>query len=116
MIRVTTVAFALAALALLPAGVAAQAPSLKNPASLKEQAPATYKVKFDTSVGVFVIQVNRDWAPLGADRFYNLVKNGFYDDARFFRAHFRLHGAVRHQRRSRPCRRPGATPASASIR
>ena len=86
MIRVTTVLFALAALAMLPAGVAAQAPSLKNPASLKEQAPATYKVKFDTSVGVFVIQVNREWAPLGADRFYNLVKNGFYDDARFFRA------------------------------
>jgi peptidyl-prolyl cis-trans isomerase A (cyclophilin A) len=85
MIRVTTVALILAALALLPSGAAAQA-SLKNPASLKEQAPATYKVKFDTSVGVFVIQVNRDWAPLGADRFYNLVKNGFYDDARFFRA------------------------------
>ena len=86
MIRVTIVAFTLAALAMLPTGVAAQAPSLKNPASLKEQAPATYKVKFDTSVGVFVIQVNRDWAPLGADRFYNLVKSGFYDDARFFRA------------------------------
>lgn len=86
MIRVTTAAFVLAALAMLPVQVAAQAPSLKNPASLKEQAPATYKVKFDTSVGVFVLQVNRDWAPLGADRFYNLVKNGFYDDARFFRA------------------------------
>ena len=86
MIRVTTVALALAALASLPVEVAAQAPSLKNPTSLKEQAPATYKVKFDTSVGVFVLQVNRDWAPLGADRFYNLVKNGFYDDARFFRA------------------------------
>ena len=86
MIRVTTVLFALAALALLPGGAAAQAPSLKNPASLKDQAPATYKVKFDTSVGVFVIQVNRDWAPLGADRFYNLVKNGFYDEGRFFRA------------------------------
>ena len=86
MIRVTTVALALAALASLPVEVAAQAPSLKNPAPLKEQAPATYKVKFDTSVGVFVLQVNRDWAPLGADRFYNLVKNGFYDEARFFRA------------------------------
>jgi len=86
MIRITTVALVLAALVSLPAEVAAQAPSLKNPASLKDTAPATYKVKFDTSVGVFVIQVNRDWAPLGADRFYNLVKNGFYDDARFFRA------------------------------
>jgi len=86
MIRATTVVFALAVLTMFAGGAAAQAPSLKNPAALKEQAPATYKVKFDTSVGVFVIQVNRDWAPLGADRFYNLVKNGFYDDARFFRA------------------------------
>ena len=32
-----------------------------------------------------MVQVNREWAPLGADRFYNLVKNGFYDDVRFFR-------------------------------
>lgn len=85
MIRATTAAFAFAILTLLAGPAAAQA-SLKSPASLKEQAPATYKVKFDTSVGVFVLQVNRAWAPLGADRFYNLVKNGFYDDARFFRA------------------------------
>ena len=61
------------------------AAKLRNPALLKEQAPATYKAKFDTSAGVFVIEVHRDWAPLGADRFYNLVKNGFYDDVRFFR-------------------------------
>ena len=58
---------------------------LADPAALTEKAPASYKVKFDTSKGVFVIQVNRDWAPNGADRFYNLVKNGFYDDTRFFR-------------------------------
>jgi peptidyl-prolyl cis-trans isomerase A (cyclophilin A) len=58
---------------------------LANPAALNEQAPAAYKVKFDTSKGVFVIDVHRDWAPNGADRFYNLVKNGFYDNARFFR-------------------------------
>ena len=45
----------------------------------------TYKAKFDTSKGVFVIEVHRDWAPNGADRFYNLVKNGFYDNVRFFR-------------------------------
>jgi peptidyl-prolyl cis-trans isomerase A (cyclophilin A) len=78
-------AFAVA-IALMPAVAAAQKPSLKNPASLNEKAPATYRVRFDTSAGVFVVQVNRDWAPLGADRFYNLVKNGFYDEARFFRA------------------------------
>ena len=51
----------------------------------KEQAPASYKVKFDTSKGVFVVQVTRAWAPQGADRFYNLVKSGFYDNVRFFR-------------------------------
>jgi peptidyl-prolyl cis-trans isomerase A (cyclophilin A) len=59
--------------------------ALKNPAALKATAPASYKVKFDTSAGVFVVQVQREWAPNGADRFYNLVKNGYYDDCRFFR-------------------------------
>ena len=59
--------------------------NLANPAALTEQAPATYKAKFETSKGAFVIQVNRDWAPVGADRFYNLVKNGFFDNVRFFR-------------------------------
>ena len=58
---------------------------LKTPAALKEKAPDKYKAKFDTSAGVIVIEVTRAWAPLGADRFYNLVKNGFYDDVRFFR-------------------------------
>jgi peptidyl-prolyl cis-trans isomerase A (cyclophilin A) len=82
--RVLT-ALALAAALVVPSLASAQA-SLKNPASLTEKAPATYKVKFDTSAGVFVIAVTREWAPLGADRFYNLVKNGWYDDARFFRA------------------------------
>jgi peptidyl-prolyl cis-trans isomerase A (cyclophilin A) len=58
---------------------------LKTPAQLTETAPATYKAAFDTSAGKFVITVHRDWAPNGADRFYNLVKNGFYDETRFFR-------------------------------
>ncbi len=61
------------------------AQGLGNPAALKEQAPPMYKVDFDTSKGPFVIEVHREWAPNGADRFYNLVKNGFYNDARFFR-------------------------------
>ena len=68
--------------------LSAQAPDkskLKTPSALKEQAPATYKVNLDTTKGPIVITVHRDWAPLGADRFYNLVKNGFFDDARFFR-------------------------------
>jgi cyclophilin family peptidyl-prolyl cis-trans isomerase len=73
------------ALSLLAAPALAQSPNLSNPAALTEQAPASYKVKFDTTKGAFVIQVNRAWAPNGADRFYNLVKNGFYDNVRFFR-------------------------------
>ncbi len=63
----------------------AQAPDLMNPAALREQAPASYKVRFDTTKGAFTIEVNRAWAPRGADRFYNLVKHGFYNDVRFFR-------------------------------
>jgi peptidyl-prolyl cis-trans isomerase A (cyclophilin A) len=62
-----------------------RAASLLDPASLNEQAPAVYQAKFDTSKGPFVVEVYRAWAPNGADRFYNLVKNGFYDNARFFR-------------------------------
>jgi len=58
---------------------------LKNPGALTEQAPATYRARFETSQGAFVIEAHRDWAPNAADRFYNLVKNGFYDNARFFR-------------------------------
>ena len=64
----------------------AQSGKLANPAALTEQAPATYKAKFETSKGAFVIQVTRAWAPNGADRFYNLVKNGYFDNVRFFRA------------------------------
>jgi peptidyl-prolyl cis-trans isomerase A (cyclophilin A) len=58
---------------------------LNDPAALNEQAPNNYKVRFETSKGVFVIEVRRDAAPNGADRFYNLVKHGYYDDVRFFR-------------------------------
>ena len=80
------------------AGQNASSGNLRNPAALKETSPATYKAKFDTTAGVFVIEVHRDWAPNGADRFYNLVKNGFYDNLRFFRVvpnfmvQFGIHG------------------------
>jgi peptidyl-prolyl cis-trans isomerase A (cyclophilin A) len=53
--------------------------------SADEKAPATFKVKFDSSAGPFVVEVNRAWAPNAADHFYTLVKNGFYNEARFFR-------------------------------
>lgn len=77
---------------------AAKLQKLKTPAALTEKAPATYKVKFDTSKGAITMTVHRDWAPNGADRLYNLVKAGFYDDVRFFRvipnfmAQFGIHG------------------------
>jgi peptidyl-prolyl cis-trans isomerase A (cyclophilin A) len=59
--------------------------ALLSPKSMTEEAPAKYKVKFTTTKGDFVVEVTREWAPQGADRFYNLVKNGFYEDTRFFR-------------------------------
>ena len=75
----------LAALLPMLAVTAVQAAGLSDPASLNETAPDVYKVKFDTSKGPFVVEVHRDWAPNGADRFYNLVKSGFFEDCRFFR-------------------------------
>ncbi len=58
---------------------------LRDPSSLSEQAPDVFKARFQTTRGDFVVEVHREWAPLGADRFYNLVKNGFFDDTGFFR-------------------------------
>jgi homoserine O-acetyltransferase len=50
-----------------------------------QQAPSRFQVRFATSEGDFVVEVHREWAPIGADRFYNLVRAGFFDDSRFFR-------------------------------
>ena len=67
-------------------------------ASFAAQAPDSFRARFATSKGDFVIAVHRAWAPLGADRFYNLVRSGFYDGVRFFRvmpgfmAQFGIHG------------------------
>ena len=58
---------------------------LTNPSAFTDTAPATFRATFDTSAGTFVVVVHRDWAPAGADRFYNLVKQGFFDNCRFFR-------------------------------
>jgi peptidyl-prolyl cis-trans isomerase A (cyclophilin A) len=60
---------------------------LMNPNSpeMNQKAPATFKVKFTTSKGDFTVDVHKDWSPTGADRFYNLVKNGWFTDVRFFR-------------------------------
>jgi len=56
-----------------------------KPAPAATRVPATFKVRFDTSKGPFVVEVHRDWAPIGVDHFYELVKSGFFDGARFFR-------------------------------
>jgi len=77
----TALAFGSALFAQTPAPSAA----LLHPATLKEQAPATFKVKLTTTKGDIVVEVTRSWAPKGADRFYNLVKNGFFTEASFFR-------------------------------
>ena len=50
-----------------------------------EPAPERFRVRFETTEGDFVVEAQREWAPLGADRLYNLVRAGFYDDSRFFR-------------------------------
>src|SRR5436190_19253488 len=56
---------------------------LLNPAALTAKAPEVFKANFDATAGPFVIEVHRDWDPTGADRFYNLVKNGFFNGGRF---------------------------------
>jgi peptidyl-prolyl cis-trans isomerase A (cyclophilin A) len=75
--RLFTLALAAFALASTPRPSVAQ---VKD-----EQAPATFRARFETSQGPFVIEVHREWAPMGADRFYTLVKRGFYNETRFFR-------------------------------
>jgi len=93
MMRLTAIPLAIVALFFaIGTGFAAEQPGTKSnttklmdPAQLKETAPAKFQVKFETSKGEFIVEVTRAWAPNGADRFYNLVKNGYYDGCRFFR-------------------------------
>ncbi|HAH33099.1 MAG TPA: peptidylprolyl isomerase [Elusimicrobia bacterium] len=72
--------------------------NLKNPALANAKAPETFKVKFTTTKGDFTLEATRAWSPLGADRFYNLVKGGFFSDIAFFRViagfmvQFGIHG------------------------
>src|SRR5580658_7739559 len=58
---------------------------LLNPALNKLKAPDLYRAKFTTTKGDFVVEVNRNAAPLGADRFYNLVKVGYFTNVSFYR-------------------------------
>ncbi len=96
--------------------------TLSNPATLTEKAPETFKAKFDTSKGEFVIEVTRAWAPYGADRFYNLVKNNFFENVRFFRvipgfmAQFGIHGDPAIQRNWAAARLPADPVKESNLR
>ena len=96
-VRLGVVATVIAVAAITSVNAQINLEKLKDPARLNERAPDHFRARFDTSQGAIVIAVEREWAPLAADRFYNLVKNGFYDDSRFFRvlsgfmAQFGLH-------------------------
>jgi peptidyl-prolyl cis-trans isomerase A (cyclophilin A) len=70
-----------------PAAPAGRAPDLMNPADpeLSKTAPAVFRVRFELARGAFTVEARRDAAPKGADRFYNLVRAGFYDGTRIFR-------------------------------
>jgi len=97
------------------AGAAANVPAdwaavLKDPSKATATAPAVFKVKFTTTKGDFVMTVHRDWAPKGADRFYHLVKSGFFTDIGFFRniggfmCQFGIHGSPAINRACRAAR------------
>jgi peptidyl-prolyl cis-trans isomerase A (cyclophilin A) len=73
-------------------------PSFTDPAKLTEKSPDTFKAQFDTTKGKITIEVTRSLAPNGADRFYNLVRSGYFTDIAFFRVipgfmcQFGIHG------------------------
>lgn len=72
--------------------------ALRDPSRATLRAPDDFRVRFETTKGDFVVEVHRDWAPHGADRFYNLVRMDFFSDVAFFRvirgfmAQFGIHG------------------------
>jgi peptidyl-prolyl cis-trans isomerase A (cyclophilin A) len=73
-------------------------PDFTDPAKLAGKAPETFKAQFDTTKGKFTIDVTRSLSPNGADRFYNLVRSGYFKDLAFFRVipgfmcQFGIHG------------------------
>ena len=74
------------AVALIAGSAVLAAPEkLTAPAKLTAKAPERFKARFDTTKGTFIIEVHREWSQNGADRFYNLVKNGYYDGVKFYR-------------------------------
>lgn len=99
-VRVSLFAAILCLSLAVSATVAADAPAKAIPApeAAAAKAPDVFKAKFQTTKGDFVIEVHRDWAPNGADRFYNMVKIGYFDGVKFFRVvpgfvvQFGIHG------------------------
>ncbi len=82
-----SIALALLSLSVLASAAAVQVPVLLRPDApeMNRRAPDVFRVRLATSRGPVVIEVRRAWAPHGADRFFNLVAAGYYDDSRFFR-------------------------------
>jgi peptidyl-prolyl cis-trans isomerase A (cyclophilin A) len=68
-----------------PAASQAQTPDFTEPSKLTAKAPDTFKAQFETTKGKFTIEVTRSLSPNGADRFYNLVRSGYFKDIAFFR-------------------------------
>lgn len=105
-----------------PAGQARASVADITPARATEKAPDVFKARFTTSKGAFVIEVHREWSPQGADRFFNLVKLGFFDDVRFFRAvegfmvQFGLHGSPEVNTAWRSARIPDDPPKQSNKR
>src|SRR5580765_6433094 len=79
------VLFLMAALALLAGCSTQPEPSSQSVPAKAEHAPDIFRVKFETSKGDFLVPVTKEWAPVGADRFFELVQSGFFNGARFFR-------------------------------
>jgi cyclophilin family peptidyl-prolyl cis-trans isomerase len=86
MIRLALISLCAAVVVVTGVAAAASPPAkLLHPSALHAKAPAVYRASFATTKGTFVVTVHRAWAPLGADRFYNLVQNHFFDGDAFFR-------------------------------
>ena len=73
-------------------------PAMLDPSQATEEAPAVFRAKFATTKGDFIVEAHRDWSPNGVDRFYNLIKIGYFKDIVIFRAipkfmwQFGIHG------------------------
>jgi peptidyl-prolyl cis-trans isomerase A (cyclophilin A) len=97
---------------------------LLNPqhVEMTQEAPDRFKAWFETTEGDFIVEVNREWAPQGADRFFNLVRNGYYDGVRFFRVipgfvvQFGIHGDPEISRAWREARIPDDSVAQSNRR